>query len=160
VAKVLAEVADELATELRSAGVALGVDVPPESAVAVAPNHLATILRNLLGNAVKYGGGRDGARVTVHAAHATGHLRIQVADNGPGIPADALPRVFEPFVRAPSSRPGTGLGLATVKRLVEAHDGAVRISSEPGRGTVVEMELPTPAASGGESEPDAAGFRM
>jgi signal transduction histidine kinase len=65
-----------------------------------------------------------------------------VSDNGPGIPREALARVFEPFYRASGQAEGYGLGLPTVKRLVDAHGGVVRVASEPGGGTTVTVELP------------------
>jgi signal transduction histidine kinase len=143
--RVVGELREELAPQLASAHVSLDVAVPAGTTVAMAPSHLATVLRNLVGNAVKYASGADGARVTVRGAPVAGAIRVEVGDNGAGIPADVLPRVFEPFVRGTSRGAGYGLGLATVRRLVEAHRGEVRISSAPGTGTTVELVLPAPA---------------
>lgn len=88
-------------------------------------------LRNLIGNAVKYN--VDGGRVYVGVRPRGMRLRIMVADTGIGIPEDALPRVFEEFYRAPnarkSSREGTGLGLAFVRRLVESMRGEITVES-------------------------------
>lgn len=68
------------------------------------------------------------------------NARIVISDTGPGIPPDELPRLFQPFF---SSRPGgTGLGLATAKRLVEAHAGKISVTSETGKGTAFVIELP------------------
>jgi signal transduction histidine kinase len=83
--------------------------------------------------------GRDG-ELMVRTAKAGPNARIVVSDTGPGIPPDKLPRLFQPFF---SSRPdGTGLGLATAKRIVEAHGGKITVASEPGKGTAFTIELP------------------
>lgn len=145
-ARVVSDVQEELGTQLASARASIQVEVPPGTVLAMTDSHLATVMRNLLGNAVKYAGSRPGARIQVRAARQNARCRVEVIDDGPGIPADALPKVFDPFVRATATSSGHGLGLATVKRLVEAHGGEVRISSEPGRGTTVALELPCAAA--------------
>jgi signal transduction histidine kinase len=73
-------------------------------------------------------------------------LLITVSDTGPGIPADALPHIFERFYRVDRSRAraegGTGLGLAIAKQLVDAHGGRIWAESQPGRGTSVSLTLP------------------
>jgi len=80
-----------------------------------------------------------------------------VSDNGVGIPGEALPHVFEPLYRASSEPGGYGLGLATVKRLVEAHGGEVAIASEEGLGTTVAVKLPREhAVAIPDSRPSAA----
>jgi signal transduction histidine kinase len=75
-----------------------------------------------------------------------GMMRIEVEDEGEGIPAQALPRIFERFYRADSARArhvgGTGLGLAIVKHLVNAMGGTVTAESELGRGTTIRVVLP------------------
>lgn len=139
--RVVSEVREEFGPQLASAHVSLRVDVPSGTMVAMATTHLATVMRNLVANAVKYANADD-ARVVVRATRANDAVHVEVADNGPGIPAEALPRVFEPFVRGTSRSTGHGLGLATVRRLVEAHRGAVHMSSAPGGGTTVELDLP------------------
>jgi signal transduction histidine kinase len=107
------------------------------------PDALARILRNLLGNAVKYA--PAGGTVTVRARGHGTVVEIAVEDQGPGIAPEALPRLFEPYYRAPDAAaraPGAGLGLAVVKGLVEAHGGRVAVESERGRGTRVSFTLP------------------
>ena len=83
-------------------------------------------------------------RVAARRADAAS-VEFCVQDEGRGIPPDAVPRVFEPYYRVPgaaSTARGTGLGLAVVKSLIEAHDGTIRLESEPGRGTRVTFVLP------------------
>jgi signal transduction histidine kinase len=112
---------------------------------------LVHVLRNLLENAVRHT--PSGGHVTVKVALAAdesgedeSRIEIAVVDDGEGIPAAALPRIFERFYRADSSRArhvgGTGLGLAIVKHLVSAMRGEVWAESELGRGTTVRIRLP------------------
>jgi two-component system phosphate regulon sensor histidine kinase PhoR len=105
---------------------------------------LEQVFTNLLENAIKYtpSGGKVEVRLRVDAREAT----YEVRDTGIGIPAAALPRVFERFYRVDRSRSrdmgGTGLGLAIVKHVVKAHGGAVSVASEEGRGTTFTVQLP------------------
>jgi two-component system phosphate regulon sensor histidine kinase PhoR len=105
---------------------------------------LEQVFANLLENAIKYtpSGGKVEVRLRVDAREAT----YEVRDTGIGIPAAALPRVFERFYRVDRSRSrdmgGTGLGLAIVKHVVKAHGGAVSVASEEGRGTTFTVQLP------------------
>jgi signal transduction histidine kinase len=72
---------------------------------------------------------------------AAAGLRLAVRDDGEGIPAELLPRVFDRFVKGPGST-GSGLGLAIVRNLVEAHGGSVTVDSTEGQGTAIVMTLP------------------
>lgn len=69
-------------------------------------------------------------------------VEIEITDTGSGIPGAVLPRVFEPFFTTKSAAGGTGLGLATVKRIAEAHGGSVELASEVGKATVFTVCLP------------------
>jgi len=105
---------------------------------------LEQVLSNLVDNAVKYIG--EGGSVVVRASQQGGKLRISVEDDGPGIEAKHLPRLFERFYRVDAGRSrdlgGTGLGLSIVKHLVEAMGGQVDVQSAPGRGTTFGFTLP------------------
>src|SRR5206468_13009221 len=131
--------------------VTLGADVARDvPAVLVDHDRLAQILINLVDNAVKYTGA--GGSVTVRASKAAGGIvRVAVTDTGAGIPPADLPRITERFYRVDKARSrelgGTGLGLALVKHLVLAHNGLLRIESEPGRGTIVRVWLSCVEAS-------------
>ena len=105
---------------------------------------LKQIVLNLLSNAVKFT--LPGGTVTTRAALIEGCIRIEVADDGIGIPASELPRLGRPFEQVTTdptlSKGGTGLGLALVHALAEKHGGRVRIDSVEGQGTTVTVELP------------------
>jgi two-component system phosphate regulon sensor histidine kinase PhoR len=94
------------------------------------------VVMNLLENAIKYAG--EGAHVALRATMHDGHVELAVADDGVGIPAAHLGRLFERFYRVDAGRSrelgGTGLGLSIVKHLVELMGGTIRVDSEPGRG--------------------------
>lgn len=99
---------------------------------------------NLVDNAIKYS--PEGSKVEVGAVADLAEIVIQVKDNGPGIPKEHLPRIFERFYRVDKSRSrdagGTGLGLAIVKHIVVAHHGSVSVESEAGKGTVFSIRVP------------------
>jgi len=69
-------------------------------------------------------------------------VRIVVKDDGMGIPADVLPRIFEPFLTTKETAKGVGLGLAISHSIIERHNGAIAVESEPGRGTKFTLSLP------------------
>jgi signal transduction histidine kinase len=75
----------------------------------------------------------------VRAAQIDGKVALEVRDNGPGIPPELLPRIFEPHFSTRST--GTGLGLPIVRRIVESWGGTVSAESEPGRGTIVTVRM-------------------
>jgi signal transduction histidine kinase len=107
------------------------------------PDALDRILKNVVGNALKYS--PPSSRVRVRLRPGPGTVEFAVEDTGRGIPPEVLPRVFEPYYRAPDAAGaarGAGLGLAVVKALVDAHGGAVRVASAPGAGTCVTFALP------------------
>jgi two-component system, OmpR family, sensor kinase len=120
------------------------LDLPAESVSVIgdAPR-LHQVLANLLANARTHT--PPGTTVTTSLAVHNGHAALRVADNGPGIPADLLPEVFDRFARGDTSRSraagSTGLGLAIVAAVVAAHDGSVEATSEPGR-TAFTVRLP------------------
>ena len=99
---------------------------------------------NLLDNAVKYV--QVGGQISITAKLKDGEIEVQVADNGPGIAGEHLPRVFERFYRVDKARSrelgGTGLGLSIVKHIVQAHGGRVWAESEVGKGSTFFFTLP------------------
>jgi signal transduction histidine kinase len=110
---------------------------------------LERVLTNVIENAVKFTPAGGTASVDVHAATGPAGrpaVMVVVADTGMGIPADALPHVFDRFFRAANAQsevvPGTGLGLAIVREIVRAHGGEVTVSSVLGEGTTFRIALP------------------
>ena len=108
---------------------------------------LARVLGNLIGNAIKYSPADSVVDVRAYQQSQPflgDAAVIEIADRGPGIPAEMREQVFEPFARLPrdENAPGTGLGLAVVKNVVSAHDGRIQIRGRDGGGTVVRVELP------------------
>ena len=99
-------------------------------------------LSNLVDNALRFT--RDGGEIEISITIRDAHSEVTVRDNGCGIAAEHLPRVFDRFYRADSSRSsdGAGLGLALVKSIVDLHDGSARIESEVNRGTTVVLTFP------------------
>jgi PAS domain S-box-containing protein len=112
---------------------------------------LSQVIANLLNNASKYSDA--GATIQLSAAAAGGDVRIEVRDAGAGIPAELLPRVFEPFVQADRSlersRGGLGIGLTLVKKIVELHHGQVTAESAGlGQGSAFTIRLPAHTGAG------------
>ncbi|HZR16462.1 MAG TPA: ATP-binding protein [Verrucomicrobiae bacterium] len=105
---------------------------------------LKQVVVNLLDNAIKYT--LDGGTVTLSVAAEAGHAVLEVSDNGIGIPAAAVPRIFERFFRVDQARSreqgGAGLGLSIVKSICAAHHGGVAVTSQPGQGSRFRVELP------------------
>ena len=101
---------------------------------------LRTVLQNLVANAVKFS--EAGSPVTLTAERVERGWRVAVADRGPGIAPVDRERAFEPLVRLDNSLPGPGIGLATCRRVVEAHGGRMGIEAHPGGGSIVWLELP------------------
>jgi len=99
---------------------------------------LKIVFVNLLINGAQAMQGHGDISIVIAAEN--GACRIAIADSGPGIPAEIREKLFTPFVTTKAR--GTGLGLSTVKRLVEAHQGRIRVDSPPGGGTTVTIDLP------------------
>lgn len=112
------------------------------------PHQLQRVVVNLLTNAhhaLRQTAVRQLTLTTCHDA-ARAQVLLSVADTGPGIPPELLPRIFEPFFTTKPVGEGTGLGLSLCQRVIESHGGGIRVESEVGRGTVVKVELPAGAA--------------
>jgi signal transduction histidine kinase len=156
VAGAVAEALQDVEPSAAQAHVALKAEVPAGLLVKMTPGHLRIVVGNLVSNAVKYGAEVPHARVDVAASAVSEAVDIVVRDTGPGIPPDAVPHMFEPFFRASARPGGYGLGLATVKRLVDAYGGSVDVKSAVGQGTRVAVHLPIASAA----EPGSARTRQ
>jgi signal transduction histidine kinase len=136
---------------------AVAAGLPPVVGDAAA---LERALANLVGNARKHAAAGGRVRVEVQPGPGTPPrtVLVRVADAGPGIPSDEQRQLFEPFFRGRAARadqvPGSGLGLAVVRRIVEGHGGTVSVASEPGRGSTFTLILPA-APAAGDTLPDA-----
>jgi signal transduction histidine kinase len=111
---------------------------------------LHQVMLNLIGNGIKYC--RSGDQVAVTAECVEDVLTVRVADTGPGIPEDALPRIFERFYRVPGSGDqavGSGLVLTITREIVEAHGGEISVGSEEGEGATFTFTLPLEGAAHG-----------
>jgi two-component system phosphate regulon sensor histidine kinase PhoR len=144
VGRVAAAVMSGMEPQLRSKQ--LSVKLLEESPVEALADRRAVeqVLTNLLDNAAKYT--NAGGHIEVRIGAARDHVRVDVQDDGIGIPEEDLPRIFERFYRVEKARSrdlgGTGLGLSIVKHLVQAMDGEIFVESEAGRGTTFTFTLP------------------
>ena len=119
-------------------GITMLNEIPRALTVEADAGLLAQVFQNLLTNAFKYA---PGGRVVVQARDDAGAITCTVCDDGAGIPAELLPRIFEKLATDPEKE-GTGLGLAIVKQIVEAHGGAASAESTPGNGATFTFTLP------------------
>jgi signal transduction histidine kinase len=143
VAPVVQAVVAELEPVAQAAEVTLSLPAVPPCAIFGHPGVLTSVIENLLRNAVKYMGERTERRVELRVVPLGGFVRIEVEDSGPGIPPALYETVFNPHVRGRADgKPGIGLGLATVKRIAEAHGGRVGFRSQLDVGTTFWVELP------------------
>ncbi len=142
---VLAEVATEIADAAAAKGVRVVLPAADDLVVYANRTLLHQAIANLVSNAIKYS--PSGSRVVVTAASHEGVVNISVSDDGPGIAAKHLPRLFERFYRIDKARSremgGTGLGLALVKHIALAHGGVVDVQSAVGQGSTFSLRLPT-----------------
>jgi len=168
VAEVIREAAELVQPLIDERKIGLRIEAPPEAAgtVLADPQKLTQVLLNLLSNAIKYN--RENGLVTVaHELHGD-QLRISVRDTGSGIPAEFQTRLFQPFERLGADRtktPGTGLGLALSKRMVELMGGSIGVESVAGEGSTfwIRLAVSVPARdsvraeSPSRAEPQASG---
>jgi signal transduction histidine kinase/CheY-like chemotaxis protein len=154
---LLEDVCAEAAPSAEAKGLKL-LWVPCGLAVQSDPMLLGRILRNLVGNAVRYTGEGE---IRVTAPRLGTRVCIEIADTGPGIPAERQPEIFREFVRLGGDRSprGLGLGLAIVERLAAVLAHQVDLDSEPGRGSTFRVTVPLARAPLADSEaPGAAGL--
>jgi signal transduction histidine kinase len=138
VGAVVAEYYDAAAAK----GIAVVVERTDLVRAACGAGVLASILGNLVSNAIKYMGASDARRVVVRAVAGETRVRLEVEDTGPGLPEGTAEQIFDPYVRVDRSTPGLGLGLATVRRLAVAHGGSVGVLAAKPHGCLFWVELP------------------
>jgi signal transduction histidine kinase len=145
-AAVVREVVSHHNTIARRKKVSIHLEMPEKCVVNGDAELLKRALSNVTENAIKYS--HDGGQVLISGLIKKETMRIEltVEDNGPGIAADELPRVFDRFYRTRSARggdeKGSGLGLSITRRIVQQHNGEISVKSEPGKGTAVSIRLP------------------
>jgi len=137
VAALIRTTADLLSADPAFKGIAVEIEGAPP-ALAADAELLKIVFQNLLMNAAQAMQGRGAVQVMLEPLD--GVCRVTVRDSGPGIPADVRERIFTPFFTTKAR--GTGLGLPTAKRIVEAHGGSIGVYCPPGGGTTVEVRLP------------------
>jgi signal transduction histidine kinase len=140
----VAALAREVAEGLGPPGMPIQVEAPPELGLTADPVRLRQALENVLANAVQHSldGGAVALSVAAEARHGQTWAVITIRDEGPGIPPDLLPRLFERFVKAPGSG-GLGLGLHLAQQIAVAHGGTLEVTSALGAGTTFCLSLPT-----------------
>ena len=171
----LADVIDKtktlLGSALRSNAITLHIDIPDNLYVTADPHRLLQVFINLLRNAVDAATDK-GLQIKIHAgecansvvplpedaevlgnqeytqANGSRFIEIIVEDNGPGIPADVLPHIFDPFYTTREPGKGMGLGLYIIQEIIQEHNGCIAVSSHPSKGTQIILRLPC----GGDTE--------
>jgi signal transduction histidine kinase len=159
VGAVVREVVDAYRFPIEQQGFALELDVADElPELEIDPEALSQALINLVNNAIKYS--QEDRLIRVSARREGERVLVSVADRGIGIPRAEQKKIFEKFYRAESSlvhtTKGSGLGLALVRHIMEAHGGAVEVASVPGEGSTFTLVLPVRAP---QEQPQAAGAR-
>jgi len=143
--QLVAETVERFETQAMAKQQTLITEIPAHMEVLADGDLLSRALGNLLHNAIKFTPAQG--QILVRASQQGADVLVEVADSGPGIPPEDLPRVFERFFRGDRSRPsqggGTGLGLAIAKHVVEAHGGRIWVESEgrPGQGAIFRFTL-------------------
>jgi signal transduction histidine kinase len=150
IAELVEDSLEATAASLREAGFTVERALPERRVEVVGdPRALRFAVLNLISNAVKYGREARWLRLAVEEDHGA-EVRIVVEDRGPGIPAGELPRLFRPYARGERAladeTEGSGLGLAVVREVAEAHAGRVSVASPAAGGTAFTLHLPLAGA--------------
>jgi signal transduction histidine kinase len=143
-AEIVRQLNAALESRLQERSIRLATEVPPDLHVWGDPDRLLQVLMNLVENAIKFV--PEGSAIRVSAAADRQQTRIIVRDQGPGVPEEDLPYIFERFYTADKSRArgasGTGLGLAIAKRIVDSHSGGIAVRTPPEGGAEFTITLP------------------
>jgi signal transduction histidine kinase len=144
VAEVIQGTIHEFSEEAKREGIELLHGELPASSVKCPSGVLSTVLDNLTRNAIKFMDGGPVRRIELRAKSENTQVAFEVEDSGSGLPDGFERKAFQAYVRGPNAngRPGLGLGLATVRKLVTAHGGAVGVRRASPRGTIFWFTLP------------------
>ncbi len=158
--QIIEEAVELLAYPLRVDDVEVALRLANDPPVLWAdPNQLHQVLVNLITNAHQAMHSAPPPRrlvITSRVDAAGARVSLEVADTGPGIPSEIRQRIFEPFFTTKPEGQGTGLGLSLCRGIVEAHGGAIRVETEPGRGATFIVELPVVAPPAADRAADAS----
>jgi signal transduction histidine kinase len=141
IAGLLEEVKQLLEQEIAETGAVVVLQAPAGAQVSFSKKHLTSILYNLISNAIKYRSPDRKPHVQVRWWQQDAAYGLAVQDNGLGLPADKLEKIFELFHRMHSHVPGSGVGLYLVKRIVENSGGRIQVESREGQGSVFQLRL-------------------
>jgi two-component system NtrC family sensor kinase len=146
VARSVDDTLDLLRHRLRNVRVEKEID--PELRLHGFPGQIDQVFMNLISNAAQAVGTRDsGGTIRIAAQKKADDVEITVADDGPGIPADVIPKIFDPFFTTKDVGEGSGLGLSIVHGIVDRHGGRIMVESQVGTGTTFRIVLPVRAAA-------------
>jgi signal transduction histidine kinase len=142
---VLDKIQDMLAVQLKEKRIEFSVDIPANTNKIFADrNQIERVFTNIIWNAIKFT--PEKGKITVGAHKEGDFVQVDIADTGCGIPESALDAIFEEFYRVDNSIneivKGTGLGLALVKNIIEAHKGKIWVMSKEGKGSTFSFTLP------------------
>lgn len=140
--EIITQVIDSFKGLAEQKNISLKTSLPPQlKNVACDGGRILQVLSNLIGNALKFS--PMGSQILVSAQEMENELKISVADNGPGIPSEQLPKVFDRFWQSEKTKKlGSGLGLSIAQGIVEAHKGKIWVESKFGHGTTFSFTLP------------------
>ena len=143
--QLVSSVTEKLSIAAKNSGHRIKLDINMSSPVCFGePDAIEQVITNIISNAIKYTPG--GGKIDISCYGDFSKAQIIVRDNGIGIPASDLPRIFERFYRVDKARSrqsgGTGLGLAIAKEIIERHEGTIEIESPNQKGTIVKITLP------------------
>lgn len=142
VAQVVAEALEQVEPDAAQADAKICSSVV-DAQVRCPPGLLQVVVGNVLGNAVKFMRGQPERKIRLSTELVRGGCLLRIDDTGPGIPDAARERIFDPFFRVPGTKqPGTGIGLATVRRILEAHGGRITMEAREGPGCSFLVWLP------------------
>jgi len=154
VARSVDDTLDLLRHRLRNVRVEKAID--PELRLHGFPGQIDQVFMNLISNAAQALGTRDsGGTIRIAARKQAEDVEITVADDGPGIPADVIPKIFDPFFTTKDVGEGSGLGLSIVHGIVDRHGGRIMVESQVGTGTTFRIVLPVRAAATAGAVPPA-----
>lgn len=141
---LIEEIFESLGPQLEAQAIEVSLDVPPHTVVTADREMLRRAILNLVLNAVD--AMPRGGELVVTSYERRGGLELEIADSGPGVPQENIPRLFDPFFTTKPT--GTGLGLSIVNRIVEAHGGRLTVMNCPEGGAAFTIELPPRRALG------------